>query len=477
MTRFIALVVTLSLIAGCGSGGGTDVASGGIGGTGISSGPVGGIGSFFVTGTRWSVAPAGTVVIDGQPMTENDLRLGMVLTVEGERSQGGAIGEASRVVFDDDVEGPVDTLIPIDGDAGTSADDEIFFTIFGQGVLADRATIFANTDFDDFRLSAAGWVVEVSGLADLDSTFGDVVRATRVELRALAPISGATPIELEGPIQNLGGASFEIRSVSIRINDPACGATTIDDPIQDGDRVDVEGLFLSGMPNEAVCARVVDRDEPLPDGDGFEIEAIVTSIVNATRFVLGGITVDASGASFEPMGLQVAIGMRLEVEGELQGGTLIARQVEQRGSVRIEAVVTSVATDSFVVLDQVIQTDAATEFNPGLPAVTDFVEVRAVENGLGGFTAIRVDVEPNVDADRVRLRGRVEELDVPGGSLTILGIQIPTKPATECRLADGALVACATFFATVEIGDVVQATDDIGPFESFDVADELEIED
>jgi hypothetical protein len=241
--------------------------------------------------------------------------------------------------------------------------------------------------------------------------------------------------------------------------------------------VDVEGLFLSGMPNEAVCARVVDRDEPLPDGDGFEIEAIVTSIVNATRFVLGGITVDASGASFEPMGLQVAIGMRLEVEGELQGGTLIARQVEQRGSVRIEAVVTSVATDSFVVLDQVIRTDAATEFNPGLPAVTDFVEVRAVENGLGGFTAIRVDVEPNVDADRVRLRGRVEELDVPGGSLTILGIQIPTKPATQCRLADGALVACATFFATVEIGDVVQATDDIGPFESFDVADELEIED
>lgn len=477
MTRFLALIACIALVAGCDSGG-TQVASGGIGGTGISSGPVGGIGSFFVTGTRWSVAPSGTVLIDGQPMTESDVLLGMVVTVEGDRSSDGTTGDASRVVFDDDVEGPVDSLIPIDPDPTDEADDEVFFTVLGQGVIADRSTIFANTTFDDFRVGGAGWVVEVSGLADLDPTFGSVVRATRVEFRAAAAVPGTTPVELEGTVQNLiGGASFQIRSVTVLINDPTCGPTIFDEPIQNGDRVDVEGLFQSGMPSQSVCASTVEREDPLPDGDGFELEAIVTSIVSATSFVLGGITVDASNASFEPAGLQVAIGMRLEAEGEIVGGTLVAREVKQRGGVRIEAVVTSVAVDSFVVLGRTFQTNSDTEFDPGLPSVTDFVEVRAVDDGLGGLTAVRVDVQPNMDADRVRIRGSIEAIDLASSSLVVLGIQIPTKPGTQCRLVDGSQVACATFLTTIAVGDVVQATDDIVPFESFDVADELEIQD
>jgi hypothetical protein len=97
MMRRIAPILPILLLACGGGGGGTSLAGGGIGGTGISSGPITAIGSFFVTGTEWSVDPAtGQVLLDGEPFSENDLALGMVVTVEGTRAADGT-GTATRV--------------------------------------------------------------------------------------------------------------------------------------------------------------------------------------------------------------------------------------------------------------------------------------------------------------------------------------------------------------------------------------------
>jgi hypothetical protein len=475
MKRWL-FVASVAMTLSCSGGGGDgSLASGGIGGSGISNGPITGIGSFYVTGTEWTVGAGGVVTVDGQPSTENDLVLGMVVTVQGERSSDGLQGTASEVVYDPDVEGVVESLVPMLGDPLDAADDEVLFTVLGGAFIADRSTVFDDTTFDDFQASGSGWIVEVSGLVEA----GGTVRATRLELTSdQAPVVGVTSIEVEGTVANLDpGVSFEIGTVTVLI-DGLCGTTSFEGPISEGDEVDVDGLFVSGAPDEEVCALEVSFEDDFDDDENFEIEAIVTSVVSNASFVVGGIPVDASNASFQPASLEVVVGMRLEVEGNLDAGVLVADEVEQQSDFQIEAVVTEVGNGFFTLLGRTIWIDAATEIEPVLPAVTDFVDARVVENGAGGLTAIKIEVEPNLDADRVRIQGAVEAFDPVARTVTILGITIPTDSGTDCELADGSSVLCSTFFGSLlRVGDVLQATDEFGPFVTFDVADELEFED
>ncbi|HEY5657587.1 MAG TPA: DUF5666 domain-containing protein [Myxococcota bacterium] len=483
MMRRIAPIL-LILASACG-GGGTDVASGGIGGTGISSGPITGIGSFFVTGTEWSVDPAsGQVFLDGEAFSEIDLELGMVVTVEGTRAADGT-GTATRVEFDDDVEGPLD---PNSYDPATCGVDETCFTVFGRTFVADRNTIYSGTTFDGFRLffvpsvGAVDAVVEVSGLPDLHPTHGPVIRATRIEVKEPSgPVTGVTRVELEGTVENLNGQEgpFDIGPVTVRQNAPGClptDKTDLQGPLANGDRIEVKGRFIA---TNEVCAEVIEGEDALPDTEEFEIEGIVTEVTSNASFRLADVAVNAAGAQFEPANLQVQEGMRLEVEGALAGGVLVADEVKQRGEVEIQAVVTGLIDGGFTVLGRGIFIDAATEIDAGPVGTGDFVEVHAVDDGAGGLTATKVEVEPGSAADRVRVKGRVDQ----GPSLEnnrrirVAGIFIRADDGTRCRRADGQILPCGEFFGSVRVGDEVQATDTVGPFGAFDVANDLEFED
>ncbi|HKK51694.1 MAG TPA: DUF5666 domain-containing protein, partial [Myxococcota bacterium] len=99
-----ALGLLLAGLAGaalaCGAGGEGSVAdTGGMSGTGISQGPITAFGSIFVNGVEWDLSEA-TVVVNDAPTTESELRLGMVVRVEGSFDDDGASGRALSVAFD-----------------------------------------------------------------------------------------------------------------------------------------------------------------------------------------------------------------------------------------------------------------------------------------------------------------------------------------------------------------------------------------
>jgi hypothetical protein len=479
MTRRIAPILSALLLA-CGGGGGTSLAGGGIGGTGISSGPITAIGSFFVTGTEWSVDPVtGQVFLDGEPFAEDDLALGMVVTVEGTRAADGT-GTATRVEFDDDVEGPLDLALG----SFERSPDETLFHVFGQPFVADRKTVYAGTTFGGFQAffdGAVAPVVEVSGLPDVHPTQGPVIRATRIEVvESSGPIAGVTEVEIEGEVQSLAGNQFEIGPVTVLFNLPPGCATDLTDvggSVSEGDRIEVEGIFL-GM--YEVCAEVIEAEDALPDAEEFEIEGIVTQVVSGASFWLAGIEVDAAAAAFEPASLQVQEGMRLEVEGALAAGVLVAEEVKQRGEVELEAVVTELIEDGFVLLGRDVFIDAATDVEDGPVGVGSFVALSAVDDGAGGLTATELRVRAFAEADRVRVQGRVESVSNPSDeprTLAIAGISVPTDDQTECMDAAEQSIPCDDFFAAVRLGDEVQATDSLAPYDAFDAATELEFED
>jgi hypothetical protein len=402
----------------------------------------------------------------------------MVVTVEGTRAADGT-GTATRVEFDDDVQGPLDLALG-SYDLGP---DETLFHVFGQSFTADRNTVYAGTTFNGFQSffgGAVAPVVEVSGLADVHPTEGPVIRATRIEVRDPDPQPGTTEVELEGEVHSLAGNQFMIGTVTVQFDDPPDCVTDLTDvngSISEGDRIEVEGVFLDV---DEVCAEVIEAEDELPDSDEFEIEGIVTQVADNTSFWLAGIEVDAARAAFEPTHLQVQPGMRLEVEGDLTGGVLVAEEVKQRGEVELEAVVTELIDGGFVLLGRDVFIDAATEVEDGPVAVGSFVEVSALDDGAGGLTATEVKVHPFADADRVRVQGYVEsapQSPEDPRTLVIARISIPTDDQTDCFDADEQGISCEDFFAEVQVGDEVQATDTVAPYDAFDTADELEFDD
>src|SRR3569833_2369295 len=75
------VLVLLAGLAAC-TGDGTQTAGGGIGGTGVSQGPITGFGSIFVNGVEFDTSSA-TILRGGATVAQNDLRIGMVVAVDG----------------------------------------------------------------------------------------------------------------------------------------------------------------------------------------------------------------------------------------------------------------------------------------------------------------------------------------------------------------------------------------------------------
>ena len=100
------IVGAFGLLSGCGGGGdGAPGASAGTaGGSAMASGTVTGFGSVFVNGKRFETTAA-SFVVDGQPGSQGDLKLGMTVVVSG--TVNGGQRSANSVRQRDAVEGLV----------------------------------------------------------------------------------------------------------------------------------------------------------------------------------------------------------------------------------------------------------------------------------------------------------------------------------------------------------------------------------
>ena len=327
--RFIlaGLAALLASLNGCGGGGGGSTLSG-IGGTGkIASGTITGFGSIFVNDIEYDIESASLEVNDDDSagLSQDDLRIGMVVTVTA--VVDGDSGVASLVVYDNEIEGPVSSISELNAGLNKS------FSVLGVGVLVD----IADTEFDDgevpgfsFATIANDDVVEISGFFDASN----VLHATYI--KKTDDFDADSEVEFKGTadvslVDGAGsGDRFNLDGVTVNILADADLSEVPGGRVTDGMFVEVEGTLTNDSPLTIDALRVEQEDDGLEDDAGeAELEGFVSDFVDSSNFRVEGQRVDASEAEFEPAGLVLSDGMKVEVEGIIEDGILNADKVKQ----------------------------------------------------------------------------------------------------------------------------------------------------
>ncbi len=475
-----AAVAVLLTACGGGGGGGSSTTppapnppppnpppSGGVDRGGLAIGTITGFGSIFVNGVEYETDQA-QITVDDNPGQESDLAVGHVVRVTGTVSDDGLTGDAETVVFENDIEGPVQSIDVV----GSR------LVVAGQTVLVDSATVF---DDDIVPQSLDGLAVddfvEVSGFFDADGRLA----ATRIERD-----NTATEVEIKGFVANLDAAAFTFTIGGLTVD---YSSANLDDfgagGPADGDFVEVKGTAF-GAGGELIATEVEAEDDGVDgdDGDAFEVEGFITAFVSAEDFAVNGQPVITTTQTEFENGTagDLALNVKVEVEGAFDGnGTLVAEKVEIKlaSNLRVSAPVDAVdvAAKRLTVLGIDVRVDDVTQLEDdsqaevtffGLDdlAVGDFVEVRGATDAEEGADILATRIERDDDENEVELRGFVESVDTVARSLVILGVTVTTEVGNS---------AFDAFFNAVAPGDLVEAEGTtVG--DGVIAADELEFE-
>ena len=395
---FIFVLFTVFLLTSCGSGGGGMMAGGGVGGTGIiSNGTITAFGSIVVNGTEFDTSNAAIIVNGkeigvGDAFVQENLDIGRVVTIEGTGILDDISAVAVRVIYNDNVRGPVESIHDID-----PTTKEI--VVLGQIVIVNVVTKLKGTAFDTI---AQNDLVEVSGLVDDTGA----IRATFLE--KTGEFIPGNVVGVTGFIVNLDIdlKTFEIND--LRVDYSLILSGDLPQGFADGLLVEVEGT-LDAAGGEMLATSIELGDE-ISDGNSDQIEVLgfVTDIGSAFEFTVGNqmVQFDANTLFVDGTSADILLGAKLEAEGRLVDGILFAAEIELWGpdQIEVEGIV-----DEVVFIDgvpeftfagrdnQVVQTNGETEFED--------VNKAEIEVGMKlEVKGVPVDIEHSVIlADKVSL--------------------------------------------------------------------------
>lgn len=463
MKKLIPIGLIALLSASCGSsgdgsssignpnnGGNSGGVSGGIGGTGISQGTIEGFGSVIVNGVKFNTDNA-TFTVDDNPGTQDDLAIGMVVRVDV-KDDGTT---ANHIEFESEVEGPVE--------GRDNANNTL--TVLGRTVIVDDNTkiedsVGATVAFDTLETDD---MLEVSGLVFSD----DRVQATRIERLDDSFVNGVTEVELKGTIKSLN-VTLKTFVIGTQLIDYT--GVTFNGTLADGLFVEVKGTRNAS--NVLNATRIEQEDGLTPsETQQVEIEGLVTAFTSSASFSVSGQAVSTNSATVFEDGApdDLVANVRLEVEGRITGGVLVAKKVQFRGNrIKIEANVQTISTspNTVTLLGLPVRINSATEIEDDSSIndsnltfseiqVGDRLEIRGYLTGTGNnrvVVATEVDRE-DVDSD-ILLQAPVDLLANP--ELTLLGVTVNTSSSVFKDRSDNTLSPTA-FFNQVKLGDLVKA--------------------
>jgi hypothetical protein len=439
-TTTIASAIAVTLAA-CGGGTSSDTDTAGIEGSGfISTGTITGFGSVYVNGVKFETDSA-TFDIEGNSSrtSQADLAIGMVVRVNGTINPDGVTGNATSIIFDDELQAPISGLSFNPSGATADTADTASFTVLGVTVDADRIT----TNFDGPTLfdSAAGSLVdgnhiEISGFFDSNG----VLHASRIEKQS------DSKVEMKGTVANyVNDSNFDLvrldsnNNVIVTISVDASSASSIEgfpNGISDGAFIEVEGIYSSGS-NTITADKVESESFEVEDTNEFEIEGYITNFNSNSDFKINGMSIDASGAQIEPASTILANDLKVEAEGQIVNNVLIANEISLRsGEIKIEAPVSSTDTvnntitvaptsTDFIIIEVGNETEFRDEVNDTEPFYLEditnsmHIAIEGYELQNGNVFADKVVVIDG--SDGIAVDGILESFESGSKTVTILG--------------------------------------------------------
>ncbi len=483
--EFFLIALTLITFVSCGgSGSGIGSNGGGVGGSGISKpitskGTITDFGSVFVNGVEFETTGS-VITTDDNPGTDDDLGQGMVVTVTGTINEDGTTGTAESIVFEDNLEGPI------------AGDDDVAktITVLGQTVVWDSSTICENSSslkIDCASLSVDN-LVEVSGF----TTTEGIIQATRIEIKDQDFNPAEDEVEIKGTIGSLDttAKTFLVGSQSINYSAAIIDDSVPNSTLTNGMFVEVEGKLNADV-LEATKVELEDEELDIAEDDEVEIEGLVDTFASCTgsdcAFTVNGQPIQTSSATEFKNGTSsdVAVGVRLEVEGTIDAnGVLIAREVkfhDKRVEIEAEVQAVDTANNSVTLLGITVTANLLTEFDDNTSANVEPFSLEDIQEGdflrirghLDNGNVIAERIERRNPEDQVLLQGPVDSATNP--NLVVLGVTIQTDDNTQFEGEDESPKTLDDFFALVQPGAIVKAK---GTFDSsVIVADEVAIED
>jgi hypothetical protein len=361
------------------------------------------LGSVLVNGILFATSAA-TIIVEGEERGVGDevalenLDIGRVVTVNGTRSEDGTTGTADQVVYSDDVEGPVDSLVDIDANTKEMG-------VLGQTVIVNDRTEFKGTAFATIALDD---VVAASGLFDATGA----IRATF--LQKTGDFAPGVAVDAKGFVENLdpGQETFEINDLTVDYSSADTSGLPGEVPAN-GLFVDVDGTLdsIGGY----LLATKISLDDALgvEDADRIELSGFVTDFVSALEFSVGNqlVFTDENTVFENGIPANIALGVKLEVEGCLVGGIVFAEEIEFWDADHVELIgfVTDfVSVFEFTVDSQVVQTDEDTLFTDGTADDIVLGAKLEVEGRLEEEVLFATEVE-FWDPDQVEVEGLVTD--------------------------------------------------------------------
>lgn len=426
-------------------------------------------GRIAVNGVVLDTRGANIRIEDGQHRPESELRRGMVVKVRGTFDD--RTGSATEIAFEDHLKGRVRSV------SATAVSSSV--DVGGRTVHVEDSTHV----FDDsgnhvgFPGLAPDDRVRVSGFTDDRGR----LRATSIERQSRQ--SSDDSFEMKGFVTGLNAArtAFTLKAAPADAG-IAVAVVSLAAAIVEGSYVEVHAA--SAPVAGAVTATSVELEDARTGDEGseVEIEGIVASGTSAA-FTIDGQEVSTSSSTRWENGVpdDLLPGVKVEAEGHLQGGVLVAEKVSFRALVRLQGPATGVTASAYTVLGFTVLRDSFGDESDATPTEGQAIQVRGYPNAAGtGIVATRTHPPSGGGGNRLLLQGLVSSKDGTGGSLVILGVTVTTTSGTSYHRHRDEVndIGKSAFFALVEAGrSVVKARITAAPAGGAAIAEELELED
>lgn len=316
-----------------------------------------------------------SVRIDYADSDLNQIKLGMVVEIESARSAADAVPTAVSISAHSFLKGRLDAY------------DAVRRVLIVNGVTINVPvdTVFEGfTGLLDTTLHAGDYL-EVYGFAD---AAGGAI-ATRIERK-----TGSEDLRMTGAVANLNTSlkTFSLYGKTVSYGNAKVEAEDFPNGLMNGAMVRVKGTQTGQVLFAAEEIRsAVDSSSSSKDGLRTEQEGVITDYKALDSFMVNGLQVNAAGA--ETKGV-LRNGTRVEVEGVMRLGVLVASKVESKdaddsfGKSKLEGVISNVnaAARSFQVNGATVTWNSATEFDDvssGQLAAGMLVEVEGTASQTG----------------------------------------------------------------------------------------------